>query len=169
MTRTYAYYIHRKKQILVGRWPYATRNSDCLNISSNYPVAGTVGYQEEALDVLPDVQGSHAPPEADRGQHHSVPFNTMHPQPIEYVNGGNNSEHGHKLVQQLQQQVLSPGLSRMVGLSDGLDSSGCTMQHSNPAHQCATQSAAPMGLWSVTASHCFLTLKLSMPCKPIVV
>ena len=52
----------------------------------------------------------------------------------------------------------------MVGLSDGLDSSGYAMQHSNPTHYYATQSVAPgagcgwvaqdapKGLRSVTAS-----------------
>ena len=171
MTRTYAYCIHRKKQILIGRWPYATRNPDSRNIPSNRPVSGTVGYQDEPLDVLPDVQGVHELPEAvpsSDGQYHSMHSNTMHPhpQPIGYVNarGSNVSEHGHKLVEQLQQQGLSLGLGLMVGLSDGTDSYGCAMQHSNLTHHYTSQSGAPaagsgwvaqgvpVALWSTTAS-----------------
>ena len=31
MTRTFAYGMHRKKQILTGKWPYSTTNPDCSN------------------------------------------------------------------------------------------------------------------------------------------
>ena len=32
MSRTFAYAIHRKKLILVGKWPYATKDENCENI-----------------------------------------------------------------------------------------------------------------------------------------
>ena len=43
ITRTYAYYIHRKKLILTGKWPYTAKDSDCshLNQLSKTYIAGT--------------------------------------------------------------------------------------------------------------------------------
>ena len=32
LTRTFVYALHRKKLILVGKWPYVTKNENCLNI-----------------------------------------------------------------------------------------------------------------------------------------
>ena len=32
LTRTFVYALHRKKLILIGKWPYATKNENCLNI-----------------------------------------------------------------------------------------------------------------------------------------
>ena len=41
MTRTYAYVLHRKKQIVIGKWPFKTKNSDFTNIVySSDSVAG---------------------------------------------------------------------------------------------------------------------------------
>ena len=39
MCRTYAYGLHRKKLILVGKWPYATRDENCSNF--NYQINST--------------------------------------------------------------------------------------------------------------------------------
>ena len=36
MYRTYAYGLHRKKLIVVGKWPYSTRNENCI-IQNNLP------------------------------------------------------------------------------------------------------------------------------------
>ena len=91
-------------------------------------------------------------------------YNTIHPQPIEYVNArsSNVTGNGQKLFEQLQQQSL--GLGLMVGHSDGTDSYGCTMQHSDLPHHYTSQSEAPgagggwvaqggpVVLWSATAS-----------------
>ena len=41
MTRTYTYGLHRKKLIVVGKWPYSTRNENC-NIQNNlFSFSGT--------------------------------------------------------------------------------------------------------------------------------
>ena len=43
MTRTYAYGLHRKKLILLGKWPYSTKNENCfppLNRTTNSFVSG---------------------------------------------------------------------------------------------------------------------------------
>ena len=42
MVRTYAYGLHRKKLILVGKWPYATINENCNNHDNQIAVAGTL-------------------------------------------------------------------------------------------------------------------------------
>ena len=45
MTRTFAYGLHRRKQILIGRWPYSTKNPDCTSsdivFHLPYSVAGS--------------------------------------------------------------------------------------------------------------------------------
>lgn len=32
MSRTYAYGLHRKRLILIGKWPYATKDENCTNV-----------------------------------------------------------------------------------------------------------------------------------------
>ena len=49
MTRTFAYGIHRRKQILIGRWPFRTRNPDCQNIDSKYLIYSVAGSPAEAV------------------------------------------------------------------------------------------------------------------------
>ena len=44
MTRTFTYGLHRRKQILIGRWPYSTKNPDCTSsdiFHLHYSVAGS--------------------------------------------------------------------------------------------------------------------------------
>ena len=40
MSRTFAYALHRKKLILIGKWPFATENSDNIKPVTNIPVSG---------------------------------------------------------------------------------------------------------------------------------
>ena len=49
MTRTYAYGLHRRKQILLGRWPFSTRNPDCKNTDSKYLKCSVAGSPAEAV------------------------------------------------------------------------------------------------------------------------
>ena len=54
MTRTFAYGMHRKMQIVTGKWPYATNNPDCFNtFHSHYYVAGISTTETETEDVYP--------------------------------------------------------------------------------------------------------------------
>ena len=46
MARTFAYGLHRKKLILLGKWPYSSRNENCFpqhNVISNVAVSGVPG------------------------------------------------------------------------------------------------------------------------------
>ena len=46
MTRTFAYGLHRKKLILLGKWPYSSRNENCFppqNRITNDVVSGEPG------------------------------------------------------------------------------------------------------------------------------
>ena len=135
MTRTFAYCIHRKKHILVGRWPYATKDSDCTNIFSNYTVAGTASCRDEQQLVQPDVQDDLALREAVPGrdvQCHHQHYSTTHPQPSESVSGSNNYEHQHELVQHhLHGLNLGPG--HVVDLGGGVGSHWWVTQHPHPS------------------------------------
>ena len=44
MARTYAYGLHRKRLILIGKWPYATKDENCSNVDqiNSLNVAGTM-------------------------------------------------------------------------------------------------------------------------------
>ena len=44
MARTYAYGLHRKRLILIGKWPYATKDENCNNVNQikTLDVAGTM-------------------------------------------------------------------------------------------------------------------------------
>ena len=55
MTRTFTYGLHRKKQILLGKWPYSTNNPDCLNIFHSNILAGISTTETEAVDSGPEV------------------------------------------------------------------------------------------------------------------
>ena len=73
MTRTYVYGLHRKKQILIGKWPYAVKDPDCSNdkIShNNYSVAGPVSVShllraDLPCDAQPEVLSPALPEEDD--------------------------------------------------------------------------------------------------------
>ena len=64
MTRTFAYGIHRKKLILTGRWPYATKHQNCYDVVTNdLFFAGTAGGPGDhrpgkvtTVEELPDAQ-----------------------------------------------------------------------------------------------------------------
>ena len=53
MTRTYTYGLHRKKLILVGRWPYATKNENCVfDVNNLTNIAGTPSPTDQPSEVL---------------------------------------------------------------------------------------------------------------------
>ena len=62
MTRTYAYALHRKKLILIGKWPYSTKNENFCPNSSENPNSIIVAVPKEVSDALPLASSSGGQP-----------------------------------------------------------------------------------------------------------
>ena len=106
MSRTYAYGLHRKKLILIGKWPYSTRNENCYNTPS-----------QTNSSV---VSGSMREPEAHTSKSRTI---NLHDRPALYcdqLQASHNSDRqlvcdngGHDQLHVIKQQSESLSVARL--------------------------------------------------------
>ena len=167
--------MHRKKQILVGRWPYATKNPNCSTFT-NHSVAGTPSRRDEREHDQPDVQDVLALPETvpdGDDQYHHQHYTSMHPYSIEHVSSSNNRELEHDYVHQQQDGL---GCGHGAGIDGGADGYWHAAQYPFLTHHNSSLNItpgtglgwvaldAPVGLWPATARYsCSNSKILNLP------